>query len=328
MRLPQFHYLEPKTLKEAITILASDKKAVLLAGGTDLLVNMKHRVIVPKQVINLKAVPKLNYLITGKEGLRMGALITLHEIATSPLIQERWKELAKAAQQVGAFAHQSMGTLGGNLCQENRCRFFNQSTFWRGVRPPCFKSGGKICHVVPKGKECYSTYCGDLAPLLIAYDAQIKIVGPEGERSSPLKKLYTHHGKKPLSLKRGEILKEVLLPPVSGKSLYQKWRWRESLEFPIVTLALHIENDEKGKIQKVRIVFSGVGTGPVEAVRAEKILASGSLNEEGIERTAAQAVKEISPMRTSIYSPAYKRKMAGILLKQGLQELRTAPACR
>ena len=328
MRLPQFEYVEPKTLKEASKLLASDKGSLLLAGGTDLIVNMKHRVIQPKQVINLKAIPKLAYITEGKDGLRIGTLSILRDIASSPLIKERYPTLGQAVREVGAYAHQSMGTLGGNLCQGNRCRFYNQSAFWRGVRPPCFKTGGKVCYVVPvrpsggpKSKECHSAYCGDLAPVLIALDAQIKILGPEGERSLPLKKLYTHNGKKPLALKKGEILKEILVPPASGKTLYLKWRLRDSLEFPIISLALHMEKDEKERIKNAKIVFSAVGGGPVEVIEAGKMLKNGLLDEQMIEKVSNQAVKEISPMRTSIHSPAYKRKMAGILLRQALEEI-------
>jgi len=324
MRLPMFEYVEPRTIKEASRLLASDKGSLLLAGGTDLLVNMKHGVIQPTQVVNLKAIPKLDHITEGKDGLRIGTLSTLHDIASSPVIKKRYPALSQAAREAGAYVHQSMGTLGGNLCQGNRCRFYNQSAFWRGVRPPCFKTGGKVCYVVPKGKECYSTYCGDLAPIFISLDAQVKIAGFEAERSLLLKKLYTHNGKKPLSLKKGEILKEILLPPTSGKTLYLKWRLRDSLEFPIISLAFHMEKDRRGWIKKARIVFSGVGTGPVEAVLTEKMLKAGPLEEQMIEKVSNQASKEISPMRTSIYSPAYKRKMAGILLRQGLEKLRNA----
>jgi len=332
MRLPKFEYLAPRTLREAANALASDTKgSVLLAGGTDLLVNMKHRVIQPKQVINLKAIPKLTYISNGKDGLKIGALTTLHALASSPVVQEKYPVLSQAANEVGGYAHQMMGTIGGNLCQGNRCRFYNQSAFWRSVRPLCYKAGGEICHVVParpaggrKPRECHSAYCGDMAPVLIALDSQIKVSGPSGERTFPLKKLYTRNGKKPLSLKRGEILKEVLVPLPSGKTLYLKWRLRGSLEFPIVSLALHTEINGDGAINSSKIVFSGVGSGPMEATEAEKMLKDSYLNEGMIEKVSNQAVKEISPMRTSTHSPAYKRKMARILLRQAFEQLRIA----
>jgi len=329
MRLPKFEYLEPRSLKEAVKALATDPGGtLLLAGGTDLLVNMKHGVIQPKRLINLKAIPKLNYILDGKDGLRTGALTTLHELASSPLIQKKYPVLSQTAKEVAAYAHQVMGTLGGNLCQGNRCRFYNQSVSWRSVRSPCYKAGGEVCHVVRKPKECHSTYCGDMAPVLIAMDAKIKLVSPVGERTLSLKRLYAHNGKKPLSLRKGEILKEIFIPSHSGQTLYLKWRLRDSLEFPIVSLAIHLERNRENRIDRARIIFSGMGTGPVEATEAEKMLKDVSLDDPIIEQVSNQAVKEISPMRTSIASPAYKRKMAGILLKQALEKLQNAPACR
>ncbi|NWF91476.1 MAG: FAD binding domain-containing protein [Syntrophaceae bacterium] len=322
MRLPRFEYIEPRTLKEAANALAADSKgSVLLAGGTDLLVSMKQRVIQPKRVINLKTIPRLAYISNGKEGLRIGALTTLHDLSLSRTIREQYPALTEAAKEVGAYAHQVMGTIGGNLCQGNRCRFYNQSAFWRGVRRLCFKAGGEICHVVRKPKECHSTYCGDLAPVLMALDSRIKILGPHGERALPLKRLFTRDGKRPLSLKKGEVLKEILIPEPSGKTLYLKWRLRGSLEFPVVSLALHIEKGTNGAIEGARIIFSGVGPGPVEALEAEKMMVNGLLDEEMIEKVSDQAVREISPMRTSIHSPAFKRKIAGILLRQALEQM-------
>jgi len=323
MRLPMFEYVEPKSLKEAFRVLAKDPGGTVpLAGGTDLFVNMKHRVIKPRRVLNLKTIPKLKYISNAKNGLRVGALTTLHEIASSSILRKKYPALRQAATEVGAYAHQVMGTIGGNLCQSNRCRFYNQSAFWRSSRPICYKAGGNICHVVRKPKVCHSSYCGDMAPVLIALDAQIKVAGRAGERSFPLKKLYTQEGKKSLSLRKGEILKEILIPPPTGKTLYLKWRLRDSLEFPIVSLALRMDKGKDGRVEEGRIIFSAVGSGPVETTEAEKMLKGTMLADEIIEKISTQVSKEISPMRTSLASPGYKRKMAGILLKQGLEQLK------
>lgn len=322
MHLPKFEFIEPKSLREAVKILSTHpSETFLLAGGTDLLVNMKYGVVKPTTLINLRSIPKLNYILEEKETLRIGSLTSLHDLYTSPLIQEKFPILSQAAKEVGAFAHQVMGTIGGNLCQGNRCRFYNQSPFWRSVRPLCFKAGGEICHVIKKPKECHSTYCGDMAPALIALGAKVKVVGPQGERIFPLKRLYTQNGKKPLSLRKGEILKEVLLPQSSGKSIYLKWRWRGSIEFPIVSLALYIEKEDN-KISLSRVVFSGVGEGPLEISEIEKRLLGSTLEDSIIDSVSEQVTKLVSPMRTSIYSPAYKRKMAGILLREGLDKLK------
>jgi 4-hydroxybenzoyl-CoA reductase subunit beta len=329
MRLPQFEYIAPGTLKEASRALpANVKDSVFLAGGTDLLVLMKQRLVQPGRVIDLNTLPRLNFISTGKEGVRIGALTTLHDIVSSPLLRERYPTLVQSARKVGAYVHQVMGTLGGNLCQGNRCRYYNQSPFWRSARPPCYKAGGKICHVVPvrpasgvKTGICHSAYCGDMAPVLIALDGRVKITGRDGERILPLKKLYTQNGKKPLSLKRGEILKEVLIPPPAGKTLYLKWRLRDSIEFPVISLAINLDKNKDGKIKRARIILSGISPGPVEASETEKLLKGAPLDQPSIENASRRIAGEISPMRTSSVSPAYKRKMAGILLKQALEEM-------
>ena len=322
MRLPKFEYIEPKTLKEASKALVLNiKGSVLLAGGTDLLVLMKQRLLQPTRVINLKAVPGLNHISQGKEELRIGALTTLHDLTSSSLLVERYPALVQCAREVGAYGHRVMGTLGGNLCQGNRCRYYNQSVFWRSTRPPCHKAGGIACYVVPKSGQCHSAYCGDIAPVLIALGARVIAIGPQGERTFPLKKLYTQNGKKPLALKQGEILKETEIPSPAGKTLFFKWRLRSSIEFPILSLALNLDRNGEGKIKRTRIVFSGVEPGPVEASEAEKLLKGSTLSDPLIEKVSHWVTKEISPMRTSTVSPAYKRKMAGILLKQALESV-------
>jgi 4-hydroxybenzoyl-CoA reductase subunit beta len=329
MRLPQFEYIAPGTLKEASRALPPDvKDPVFLAGGTDLLVLMKQRLLQPGRVIDLNTLPRLNFISAGKDGIRIGTLTTLHDIASSPLLKERHPALVRSAGEVGAYVHQVMGTLGGNLCQGNRCRYYNQSPFWRSARPPCYKAGGKTCHVVPGrpagGRNtgiCHSAYCGDMAPVLIALDGRAKITGRNGERILPVKKLYTQDGKNPLSLKRGEILKEVLVPPPAGKTLYLKWRLRDSIEFPVISLALNLDRSEDGKIKKARIILSGISPGPVEVSETEKLLKGATLDQPSIGNASRRIVGEISPMRTSTVSPAYKRKMAGVLLKQALEEM-------
>jgi len=329
MRLPKFEYVEPKTLREAVRTIASDPKGtVALAGGTDLLVHMKHRLIEPKRVVNLKAIPRLAYIIQGKEGMRIGPLTTLHDLAASSPIQETYSALAQAALEVGAYAHQVMGTVAGNLCQANRCRFYNQSAFWRSARPPVTKPEAisvMSCLSVRQAGEnpgnVILPIAAILAPVLMALDARVRLLGRDGERLIPLKKLYTQNGKKPLSLKKGEMVKEILVPPPSGKTVYLKWRYRGALEFPIVSLALSMKKGKDGRMTGSKIIFSGIGTGPVEAVEAEKTMKGESGDEGLIDKVSIQAKKEISPMKTSIVSAAYKRKMAGILLKEALQQL-------
>ncbi len=323
MRLPQFDYIEPKTLKQAISALAADPaRSVLLAGGTDLLVNMKQRLVTPTRIINLKRISKLAFVSTGRSGLRIGALATLDDIAASPAVQKAYPALSLAAGAAGAYAHQVMGTVGGNLCQGNRCRFYNQSASWRDARTPCYKAGGNTCWVVNKPKECHSTYSGDLAPVLIALDAKVSLLGPKRTRSVAVKDLYTQDGHAPLALRRGEILQEVVVPPPSGHTVYLKVRLRESIDFPIISLAVSIAKARNGAVSKARIVFSAVGSGPVQAPDAEAALKGSLLDDGVVDRVCRRVSREITPWRTSQTTPGYKRRMAGNLLKQALDTLR------
>lgn len=323
MHFPRFDYIEPKTLGEAAAALALDGGgSSLLAGGTDLLVLMKHRLIEPKRIVNLKAIPNLAYISTGKDGLRIGTLTTLHELASSPLLQERYPAISYAAGEAGAYVHQVSGTLGGNLCQANRCRYYNQTAFWRNVKTPCYKAGGQTCHIVRKQGECHAAYCGDLAPVLVALDAQIKVVSPNEKRTFPLIQLYTQEGKEPLALRKGEIIEEILVPPPSGRTVYLKLRLRDSIDFPVISLAVSLNKDKHGVVRRAKVVFSAVGCGPVEAPNAAKTLEGITLSQEQIEKVAIGVVKETTAMRTSLTSPAYKRRMAQNLLRQALETLR------
>jgi 4-hydroxybenzoyl-CoA reductase subunit beta len=321
MRLPEFEYVEPRSLKEAIAMLAAEPEAAMLAGGTDLLVSMKHRVIQPRRLINLKVFRDLAHISAEGGSVTIGSLTTLRAIASSSLLRKSYPAIVSAAGEVGAYALQVMGTLGGNLCQGNRCRYYNQSVFWRSARPHCYKAGGEICHIVRKPGECHSTYCGDVAPVLIALGADVTAAGPAGMRTFPLAELYTQDGKKPLSLKPGEIIKHVSLPPDPGTTVYLKWRLRQSIEFPIVSVALNLRKGKEGQVEQARVVFSGVGPGPVEAMKVEKLMKGKSLNERSAKKITDLAAKEISPMRTSIYSAAYKRRMAAVLLEKAFEEV-------
>ncbi len=323
MRLLPFDYVEPKTLAQASKALARDPAGtVLLAGGTDLLVNMKHRLVTPARVINLKAIPKLAYISAADGGLRIGPLTTLDDLVSSPLVRTQYPALASAAEQAGAFTHQSMGTIAGSLCQGNRCRFYNQSESWRIAKSPCFKAGGEICYVVRKRDECHSTYCGDLAPILIALDAQVALVGPKGTRTVRVEQLYSQDGKSPLTLRAGEIVEAIVLPPPDGRAIYLKIRLRESIEFPLISLAVSVRTARTGRVSKIRVVFSGVGSGPVRTPAVETMLKGAPLSDQVIDQVARRVSKEISPLRTVMGSPAYKRRVSGALLKQALDTLR------
>ena len=316
MRLPKFEYFEPRDLIEAVSILHNEPSARVLAGGTDLLVNMKHRVICPPTVVNIKGIDDLDYIREDNGAVRIGALTNLKKLYMTPLISEKLPGLAEAAAVVGSYHHQVMGTLAGNVCQQNRCKFFNQSQWWRSSRPTCFKAGGEVCHVVNKKKVCYSSYCGDVAPALLVLNAKIAITGSDGTREILLEDLFSGDGKKPLNLSTEEIISEIIIPPEAknGVGSYAKFANRESIDFPIVGTAYWSSADNK----QYRVAFTAVDRKPVRGHRIEAALNGKASSPDSLDAACDIAGKEAKPVKTSVYSPAYKRKLMGLLLKDAV----------
>ena len=318
MRLPKFRYVEPESIKEASTILLDEPGAKILAGGTDILPNMKHRVELPSVVINIKKIPGLNSIFQDNGDIRIGALTPLKKVYEYPIIAENLSALASAASSVGSYHHQTMGTIGGNICQQNRCKYFNQSQWWRSARPTCFKAGGEICHVVNKKETCYAGYCGDVAPALLVLGARIIVQGKDNSREIPLETLFNGNGKVPLNFQKGEILTEIIIPgkAMDGFSTYLKCANRESIDFPVVGTAFWASMKKK----EYRVAFTAVDRKPFRGSRVEDFLKGKDLSEEFLEEVNQIASKEASPVKTSTYSPSYKRRMMGLLLRSAIQE--------
>ncbi|MDX2502626.1 MAG: FAD binding domain-containing protein [Deltaproteobacteria bacterium] len=316
MRLPKFEYFEPGDIKAAVSFLQNEPAAKILAGGTDLLINMKHRVELPAAIVNIKGLDGLSYIRQDNGSLCIGGLTTLKQIYHTLLIAEKLPGLAQASAAVGSYHHQTMGTLGGNICQQNRCKFFNQSRWWRRSRPTCFKAGGEICHVVNKKEICYSSYCGDVAPALIVLNARIALTGPDGSREILLEDLFSGDGKKPLNLGAAEVITEIIIPreAMEGVGSYAKFANRESIDFPIVGAAYWGSLENK----QYRVAFTAVDRRPVRGYRAEAALNGQDLSEDNLDAACEVAAEEAKPLKTSVYSPSYKRRMMGLLLKDAV----------
>ena len=318
MRLPKFEYAEPESIREASSILLDDPTAKILAGGTDLLANMKHRVEVPSRVVNIKRISGLDFIEQDNGRLRIGALTPLKKIYKSPVVVEKIPALASAASSVGSYHHQVMGTIGGNICQQNRCKHYNQSKWWRSAKETCFKAGGEICHVVNKKEVCYSSYCGDVAPALLVLNAKVILSNREESREIPLETFFSGDGKAPLDLQRGEILTEIIIPDESmnGFSVYLKFANRESIDFPIVGNALWASMERK----EYRVSFTAVDKRPLRARNIEAFLKGKELSQGIVEEASGLASKEAGPVKNSIYSPSYKRTIMGRLLECTINE--------
>jgi 4-hydroxybenzoyl-CoA reductase subunit beta len=250
--------------------------------------------------------------------VRIGALTTLKQLYMTPMISEKLPGLAEAAAAVGSYHHQAMGTLAGNLCQQNRCKFFNQSRWWRSSRPTCYKAGGEICHVVNKKEICYSSYCGDVAPALLVLNTRIVLAGPGDSREIPLADFFSGDGKAPLDLKPAEILTEIVIPAeaMGGISSYKKFANRDSIDFPILGCAFWASLENK----RYRASFTAVDRKPLRGLQVESCLNGKDLNEEVLDEACDLAAKAAKPLKTSLYSPSYKRRMMGLLLKEAVNQ--------
>jgi len=320
VRLPKFDYRRPERIQEACAILLDQPCAKLMAGGTDLLVNMKHRAETPSTIVSLKALPDLDFVQKTNSALRIGALTPLKKVYNDPFVAAKLPALAIAASSVGSYHHQTMGTIGGNLCQQTRCKYFNQSKWWRSSRPLCFKAGGELCHVAKREGVCYSTYCGDVAPALLAFGAEVILTGAHGLRQVPLEEIFSGDGKTPLKIGRGEILTEIVIPnqAADGFSTYGKSANRGSIDFPIVGAAVW----RSSSTGESRIALTAVDRKPVRARRLEDFLEGKQLNEETFQAVDGLVAKESRLMPSSIDSLSYKRKLMGLLVQSALSEAR------
>jgi 4-hydroxybenzoyl-CoA reductase subunit beta len=317
MRLPIFTHRQPADVAGVVSALTEASGAKVLAGGTDLLVNMKHRIEMPGTLVSLKKVADIRGIGLEGDATVIGAATTLKEIRNNSELERNFPALVQAAMSVGSYRHQAMGTLGGNLCQNTRCRFFNQTWQWRQARSLCCKTGGEDCHVVRKKSTCFSTYSGDVAPALLVLDASVRIMGPDGLREVPLAALYSGEGRTPLTLGRGEFVTAVLIPRAAarGKSRYEKFSLRGSIDFPIVGAALWRGDGA------VRVAYTGVDRAPVRAAELEAALAGKELTDATLKECAALARKAAKIAPTSVHPVSFKRELMGALFVKAMRAI-------
>lgn len=323
MLLPGFDYFAPKTLEEACSLLAQYQgQARVIAGGTDLLVRMKQRVATPQYLVNIKSIPALDYIrYNDREGLRIGALTPLHSLETSSLVRERFPILARAASSVASAQVRSQATIGGNICLETRCWYFNQSRYWRSARPPCFKTGGERCHVVKKSDRCYSLFSADTVPPLIALGAKIRIAGLGKQRTVPLEDFYTGSGEPSTHLQPDEIIIEVQVPKpaVHSGGSYEKFSTRGAVDFAIASAAAAVSLNPDGACSEARVVLGAIAPAPVRAQKAEAELHGRKALDRVARRVAEVAVKEAGPI-VYIGAPVdYKRRLAAALVSRAIK---------
>jgi 4-hydroxybenzoyl-CoA reductase subunit beta len=327
MKLPEFHFVQPRSLQEACSILKEHNgKAAILAGGTALMVALRYRLSEPKVVIGLKGLNTLDYITRNENGgLAIGSMATLETLEKSPLILNEFASLAQAAQVVAVPPIRRKATIGGNLCLDTRCIYYNQSEFWRSGQEACFKREGKICHAVEKGRRCQSVYQGDLAPVLLTLGASVKIASANGEKIIPLAEFFTGRGEKPNILGPDEILVEVWIPPsgygVTG--VYEKLRVREGMEFPMVGVAVRVKKSRSGIIEQAKLVLGAVGSSPIEVPDAGQLLEGRKPKDDLLQSVSQAAVNRAHPVVNLAINAGYRRKMVGVLVKRALRRALT-----
>ena len=313
--------LRPASIEEATRALA-EPGAQPLAGGTDLLPNLRRGLGTPRALVDLTAIAALDAITVQADGsLRVGAATTLAALARQVAVRTGWPALATAAGLVAGPTHREAATLGGNLCQDTRCVFYNQSEWWRAGNGYCLKLRGDKCHVVVKSDRCYATYHGDVAPALIALDASVEIAGPGGTRTLPVAALFVEDGARRLTLQPGEWLTAIVVPAMNDwRADYAKARVRDAVDFPLagVAVALRREGD---RLAGLRVAITGTNSAPL-VVPSEGV--TGRAWDAEAAATLAKAVQATANVLSTTVAPVkYRRRMLQALVRRLTDELWT-----
>ena len=319
--LPEFTLRRPATLAEAAALLASEPQARLVAGGTDLLPNLRRGLEKPATLIDLSGLGGFASVEDSEGALTLGAGVTLAALAEHPVIAARLPALAEAARAAAGPGHRSAATLGGNLCQDTRCVFYNQSEWWRAANNYCLKRGGTTCHVAPQGERCHAAFSGDLAPVLLAAGAEVQLQSAGGSRWLPLVQLYRDDGAAHLTLEAGELLVRLRTPaPARGAVCgYRKARVREAMDFPLAAVAVMLSL-QQGRIASLAIGLSGTNSHPLLLAGTDALVGQ-AVDANLLDKVGKLVAKQVSPMRSTVTPSNYRRQVATALAQRLLREL-------
>jgi 4-hydroxybenzoyl-CoA reductase subunit beta len=322
MRLPWFAFRSPRSVSEAARMLAAEgPRAMLLAGGTDLLPNMKRRHQTPATLVSLRQVQDLKKIANGG-GLALGAGLTLNEIVANARVREQYTGLWQAAAQVATVHLRNMGTLGGNVCLDTRCNYYNQSYEWRKAIDFCMKKDGAVCWVATASKRCVATSSTDTAPALIALGARVRLVSAQGGRELALVDLYNNDGIDYLSRRPDEVLTEVRLPePAGWKSTYWKLRRRGAFDFPVLGVAAAVRTARDGTVEEARIALGAVSSRPL-LTQAGALLVGKKLTDDAIEQAGVKAAAAAKPMDNTDLDLYWRKGVVSAFVGYALRELR------
>ena len=317
--LSDFTLLRPETAAEAVALRARHPHSRYLAGGTDLLPNLRRGLITTEVVIDLGGVAELGQLLEEPDGIWIGAGVTLGTLAAHPTVKSQLSALAEAAFSVAGPTHRTSATLGGNLCLDTRCRFYNQSEAWRSANDYCMKLGSDTCRVAVKSDRCFAAFSGDVAPALMALAAEVEVLGPQGPRRMPVTEFYRDDGMAWLALATDELLVGVWVPLRSGwVSGYEKMRIRGAIDFPLAGVAVALRREGE-VIGGLRIALTGVSSRP-EFLSLDELLGR-PLDASAMALLERQTTRGTRAMETSLVDVPYRRRITPILARRLVERL-------
>jgi 4-hydroxybenzoyl-CoA reductase subunit beta len=321
LRLPEFNYIQPRSLKQATKALAElGNDAMLVAGGTDVYPKMKRGQFTPRNLISLRALRELKGIRQSKEGLWIGAGESLTTVSHHRLIAKHLPALAHAAESVSTPQLRNMGTIGGNVLVDTRCNYYDQTHFWRQAVGFCMKKDGDICLVAPGSAKCLAIASSDTAPVLVSLGAEAVIVNQQGERRVKLEDLYRDDGIEYSAKAKDEVLKALFIPreSLARRNAYLKLRRRGSFDFPILGVAATMDIDERGDCRYASLVLTAVASAPKVITEASALLQGKKVTAELIEAVADAAAKLAHPLDNADLDYWYRKKMAKVYTQRAL----------
>jgi 4-hydroxybenzoyl-CoA reductase subunit beta len=321
LSLPQFKLLRPSSLQEAIGFLRKHAGNIrVLAGGTDLIPSMRQKLFEPEFVLDLHGIADMRGIKPQTDGaVEIGALTALSSIEKSEFLRRHYPVLTEAAATVASPVLRNMGTIGGNICLDTRCLWYNQSLTWRKGCGFCIKKDGDLCHVAPGGTKCWAAFSGDTPPALLCLDAEIEIASPDGEHRIPLQEFYTGLGDNYRKLQPNELVTRVFLPATSAnyRGVYRKLRVRGSIDYPLAGVAVVMKRSN-GHVADARVAITAVNPAPMLVLGASEMLAGKALDETLAEAVGDLAARSAKPLTTSALTPEYRREMIRVFTKRAV----------
>jgi 4-hydroxybenzoyl-CoA reductase subunit beta len=320
-RMPEFDLKHPASVAEAAALLVSESGAKLLAGGTDLVPRMRRGIDRPSVLVDLGAVREFARMVFTDAGLSLGAGVTLSQLAGDDRVARHYTAIAEAARTIAGPGHRSVATVGGNLCLDTRCVFYNQSEWWRAANGYCLKRGGEVCHVAPQGRHCHAAFSGDLAPALLVLGAEVELVASRGTRRIALSTLYRDDGAAHLTIAADELLARVLVRtlPAGLVSGYRKACVRGAIDFPLAGVACALSVRD-GELAELHVALTGTNSQPIVLAGTDALLGR-PVGADTLLSLAKLVQKQVSPMRTTATASNYRRQVASVLARRLLREL-------